>query len=425
MEDLKKFNESEFRKASLLSELRLSQINENPKKIPPKDRFNLVLFVFFFLGFGGMVPGSFFLTATDYWMFKFRDITQDHYDPRNKTYLQTNFASISSIIHSIPTLVTTVLVSMFGHKLDVRFRLLSTLSILTATFILFTIFVVVDTDSFAGILLGVTNFAIIAKFPTAYLKFHMYGSTTAGIFSSILQVICLSAGGNSTQVGLLYYLVGTSILVVTVITAYSTKYLSFFQFYMGDTSESTRKPMPSLSVLMEVSKRMWPFLVSMIWALPTFAWSSPTILILIVPENYKRGDPWTDKYFIPVITFLLPSIIGLLSTVGAKPWMTPKNAKWFILFSLMKTFTLNPLFLFCNESPKHHLPVLFPHDWQYITILVINTILSGYVGTISFLSTPNFAKDKTEEAFILLQAVAMVLGSAFSPLSAVWVNNVL
>ncbi|XP_074034271.1 equilibrative nucleoside transporter 3 isoform X3 [Leptinotarsa decemlineata] len=389
-----------------------------------------------------MVPGSFFLTATDYWMFKFRDITQDHYDPRNKTYLQTNFASISSIIHSIPTLVTTVLVSMFGHKLDVRFRLLSTLSILTATFILFTIFVVVDTDSWqmgffiltmvvtivnsiAGILLGVTNFAIIAKFPTAYLKFHMYGSTTAGIFSSILQVICLSAGGNSTQVGLLYYLVGTSILVVTVITAYSTKYLSFFQFYMGDTSESTRKPMPSLSVLMEVSKRMWPFLVSMIWALPTFAWSSPTILILIVPENYKRGDPWTDKYFIPVITFLLPSIIGLLSTVGAKPWMTPKNAKWFILFSLMKTFTLNPLFLFCNESPKHHLPVLFPHDWQYITILVINTILSGYVGTISFLSTPNFAKDKTEEAFILLQAVAMVLGSAFSPLSAVWVNNVL
>ncbi|KAG5871751.1 hypothetical protein JTB14_016835 [Gonioctena quinquepunctata] len=412
------------------------------KKTPPVDKYYLVALAFFVIGFGSTVPASFFLTATDYWMYKFRDTSLDHYDPKNKTGLQINFASTTSIVQSIPNMVTTLICSLFGHKFDVRLRLTGSLAVLIATFAIFTSFVEVDTDTWqtgffiltmgmavvvaiTATILGTTVYALIAKFPRWYLMLEMYGAAAGRILSSVLQITCLASGGTSLQVGMMYYLCGTAILVMTGIMTFVIDYSPLFHYYMGDTVADTRRPLPSLTDLKEVSWKMWPILAPMFITLPVMAWATPIILILIVPEHYEKGDPWTDKYFTPVTLFLMPSIIGFFSRLLARPYMTARNAKWFVILALVKTFLYNPLFLFCNVLPRNHLPVLFPHDWQYITLYAVNTVVGEFLTGVAYLSIPNLAKGKIEQAYLLMQSASIVLVAVYSPLNAVWANTVI
>lgn len=80
-------------------------------------------------------------------MYKFRDVAQEHYDSSNKTTLQAYFASYTSIAQSVPSLLGTWGFSLIGHKINIKWRLLIPLVVLVLTYVLFTIFIVIDTDS--------------------------------------------------------------------------------------------------------------------------------------------------------------------------------------------------------------------------------------------------------------------------------------
>ncbi|XP_074034285.1 equilibrative nucleoside transporter 3 isoform X3 [Leptinotarsa decemlineata] len=319
MADLKQYNEVFERKASLLSTEKFSQKLDNPPAPPPEDKYYFIMTFFVLLGFAIMIPFTFLLTATDYWMYKFRDVSQENYDPNNKTFLQTNFASISSMLSSVPTALTTVLVSLFAHRIDLRLRLLGAMIAMSMSFISFTILVKVNTDS--------------------YLK--------------------------------------------------------------------------------EVFKRIWLVLLPMVLTIPVMGLSSTTITILIVSES---GGSWGKKFFMPVSTFLLKEISGLLGGICAAPIMTRKNAKWFILLNVLQAYGFGILIPLCNAKPRSHLPVLFPHDWQYMSLMTVNGFIMGYCTTVIYLSMSNFAGDRTEQAFLLFQGIMIILMSVTSPLSQVWLN---
>ncbi|XP_023022246.2 uncharacterized protein isoform X3 [Leptinotarsa decemlineata] len=336
MADINQYNEVFERKVSLLSMERFPQKLKSPPAPPPEDKYYFITIFFLFVGVAGMVPLTFFLTATDYWMFKFRDISQENYDPNNKTFLQTNFASITSMLTSVPTALTTVIVSVFAHKIDLRLRLLGIMIALSISFISFTILVEVNTDSWQ-----------------------------LGFF--ILTIL------------------------VTVVNTY----------------------------LKEVFKRVWLVLLPMVLTIPVMGLSSTTITILVVSES---TGAWGKKFFTPVSTFLLKEISSLLGRVFATPIMTRKNAKWFILLNLLQAYGFGILIPLCNAKPKSHLPVLFPHDWQYMSLMTLNGLIMGYCMTVTFLSMSNFAGDKTEQAFQLFQGTMMIMMSVTSPLNQIWVN---
>ncbi|XP_074034283.1 equilibrative nucleoside transporter 3 isoform X1 [Leptinotarsa decemlineata] len=436
MADLKQYNEVFERKASLLSTEKFSQKLDNPPAPPPEDKYYFIMTFFVLLGFAIMIPFTFLLTATDYWMYKFRDVSQENYDPNNKTFLQTNFASISSMLSSVPTALTTVLVSLFAHRIDLRLRLLGAMIAMSMSFISFTILVKVNTDSwqvgffiltiiisvvntFFSITFSISNYTLMARFPPEYIKIQTYGSSMSGIISALLQICCLVIGGGSIQVALIYYLCGTAVLVTAAIMIYLTKYSPLYQYYMEGIEEETNKPMPSLADLKEVFKRIWLVLLPMVLTIPVMGLSSTTITILIVSES---GGSWGKKFFMPVSTFLLKEISGLLGGICAAPIMTRKNAKWFILLNVLQAYGFGILIPLCNAKPRSHLPVLFPHDWQYMSLMTVNGFIMGYCTTVIYLSMSNFAGDRTEQAFLLFQGIMIILMSVTSPLSQVWLN---
>ncbi|XP_023022244.2 equilibrative nucleoside transporter 3 isoform X1 [Leptinotarsa decemlineata] len=436
MADINQYNEVFERKVSLLSMERFPQKLKSPPAPPPEDKYYFITIFFLFVGVAGMVPLTFFLTATDYWMFKFRDISQENYDPNNKTFLQTNFASITSMLTSVPTALTTVIVSVFAHKIDLRLRLLGIMIALSISFISFTILVEVNTDSwqlgffiltilvtvvntFFAITFSISNYTLMTRFPPEYIKIHTYGSSMSGVISALLQICCLVIGGSSLQVALIYYLCGTAILVVAAILIYLTKYSPLYHYYMEGIEEETNKPTPSFADLKEVFKRVWLVLLPMVLTIPVMGLSSTTITILVVSES---TGAWGKKFFTPVSTFLLKEISSLLGRVFATPIMTRKNAKWFILLNLLQAYGFGILIPLCNAKPKSHLPVLFPHDWQYMSLMTLNGLIMGYCMTVTFLSMSNFAGDKTEQAFQLFQGTMMIMMSVTSPLNQIWVN---
>lgn len=66
----------------------------------------------------------------------------------------------------------------------------------------------------------------------------------------------------------------------------------------------------------------------------------------------------------------------------------PKTAPWYLVINLVRLAIFAPVYLLCNARATHerHLPVLFPHDWQYTLIHTIRMFLSDFIVSSSFLS---------------------------------------
>ncbi|XP_023022249.2 equilibrative nucleoside transporter 3 isoform X4 [Leptinotarsa decemlineata] len=290
MEGFKEEADVRFIKMSVIS----VRQPENGTPPTPGDKYNIVYMLFFFFGLGGVLPNVYFMTATDYWMYKFRDPTQENYDSHKRNQLQANFMGISATIHSVPGLVTTMILTRYGHKIHIRIRILVSLIAIVVIYILFTAFVVVNTDS---------------------------------------------------------------------------------------------------------------------WQLAFF------VLTLVVSTSI------CDKLFVPTITFLLADIMALTGRFFAKPIFTPNNAKWFAAFDVTRTILMTPLCLFCNALPRRHLPVLFPHDWEYIFLLGSIQLMRAFFSTCSALSMRNLIGDQAELGFLIMQTLGGFTGSIFSLLNPVIVNK--
>ena len=77
-----------------------------------------VQIAFGLIGIATLMPWSIFVTATDYWMYKFRDVNASHsgIPHPNKTEMQTFFVSYLSIASNVPFLVMLILNSFFAQR---------------------------------------------------------------------------------------------------------------------------------------------------------------------------------------------------------------------------------------------------------------------------------------------------------------------
>lgn len=82
-----------------------------------------------------------------YWMYKFRDPSSEDLHLDHKTELQANFVSYSSITQSIPAVITTILATRYAHKINIRTRLMTTITLILTAYVIFTAFIKINTDT--------------------------------------------------------------------------------------------------------------------------------------------------------------------------------------------------------------------------------------------------------------------------------------
>uniref|UniRef100_A0A6P7F7B6 Equilibrative nucleoside transporter 3-like n=1 Tax=Diabrotica virgifera virgifera TaxID=50390 RepID=A0A6P7F7B6_DIAVI len=427
VEDESKVGDSSFKKCNPLKE--------------PRDEYFFARITIFLSAVVGMLPLAFFLQANDYWMYKFRDPRSDNYDLNNKTDLQAMFVSTVSVCTTLPNLLGIFLTTRYGHKISVRTRYLLTLVPQSVIFLVFTAVIKINTDqwqdSFFVLCLTVigllsflqpvcllTTICVVSKFPPMYLRYNMFGSAVGGLLGSILQILALSIGDDSTQVALIYFSTGTVIIIVTAVFAYAIKFSSVFQYYLADDHEEKSKPARTLRQYWHAAKTVRFLVLMMAINIVGVGFGHPNITSLVVSEGYTGTGKslWYDKYFVVTATFLLYQVFQLVGQFFGRPAITKANYRWFLLLSVANTFIVAPMFWFCNAQPRSHLPVFFPHDYQYMIILAVYSAVSAALVITIYMSVANFAKEKTELCYLVITTTVTLTITVTSPLSPLYVK---
>ena len=204
----------------------------------PHDKKGRVRISFGLIGVSTLLPWNIFITATDYWMYKFRDVndTDIHHPRVNKTELQTFFTSYLSISSNVPFLLMLIVNAFIGHKLAEHSRTLIGLIAITTIFIFTTLFVEVDTDAFQDVFFRMTLLSVVLMscfsaiyqgsivsvasiFPSRNMHFYATGQSIAGIYAVLAQILALSGHFSPTTTAL-YYFISADILLLATLVAY-------------------------------------------------------------------------------------------------------------------------------------------------------------------------------------------------------------
>ncbi|KAJ8917741.1 hypothetical protein NQ315_005191 [Exocentrus adspersus] len=391
------------------------------KDAAPKDKLYFVHILFFLMGLMHFIPYSFFVTANAYWMYKFRNTTADITDTDSRTFLQTHFAPGNNGIATITPPIIVVLSTFFGYKIRARVRVLVTLGLMSSSFILGTAFVKIDTDDWQTLFFAITmftllvisaansafsagNLTILSKFPRYFMKVYLIGQGFGGTFNAILQIISLALG-TSTEVSALF-------LLCIRINRYNVLYL----YYVNSVKEDITKAVMPLSEARKLAKQIWSQIAGFALFLLTMAPVTSNITSLVVSENYGSGSVWTDKYFVPVITFLYGDILSFLGRVTSSKTNKGLQGVKLCVFLVVRMVLFVPLIYFCNAQPRKHLPVLLPHDWEYMVVLGIYSFSNGYILNMLYLSIAKTVEpEKVEDAYLVMLSGASISAALISP----------
>ncbi|CAH1169720.1 unnamed protein product [Phaedon cochleariae] len=407
-------------------------ISSITSKSEPKDAFYICRILFMFIGFMHLMPILFLGSAANYWFYKFRNTTLDTVDPEVRTDLQTLYQSSSTVAQTLPSLGFMFLTTIFGHKFQPKYLTAGTLVCLIGIFSIFAIFTQVDTDNwqtaffFTTMFLLVVNSAvvaifqlstlvIIAKFPNDYMKSFLFGQS-GGIVSNIILVISISVTDYQPTSAAIYFIAGVIMIAITFVLFLMALFTEPYRVYVVESTETgdtgTRKI--SWSESKEVLKCIWPSSVLFVFLMLAISCIHPAVDTLVVSEFQGDGTVWTEKYFVPVITYLLADVSGVLGRFFSTSYrITKTNYLYWIIGGVIRCVVCVTFIIFCNAQPRH-LPVIFNHDWEYILFNIIFPFSNGFLFNVGFLSLNELSEGKSEVALKLSSVIIAVSSSVFS-----------
>ncbi|XP_060057426.1 equilibrative nucleoside transporter 3 isoform X4 [Erinaceus europaeus] len=343
----------------------------------PKDHFNGAYIIFFSLGIGGLLPWNFFVTAKEYWIFKFSNCSSSATgeDPENLDILgPTSGPCFGLPDHHADHIRGDDSVSESGHLL-LDPRLLCChhclhghhqwhLHHLQQQYLRHDWLL-----SYEG-------------FPGADIRYYMRPVRQAHVFTGEDHL-----PQDSPQTPLLAPRSSDSSTPPLCPILKKTSGLGFCIIYLF-------------------------FITSLIF---------PAVSTNIESLNKDSGSLWTTKFFVPLTTFLLYNVADLCGR-QITAWVQAPGPKSKVLPGLVLLRTcLVPLFVFCNYQPRIHLQtVVFRSDVYPAVFTTLLGFSNGYLSTLALMYGPKIVPRELAEATGVVMSfyvcLGLMLGSAFSAL---------
>ncbi|XP_066245365.1 equilibrative nucleoside transporter 3 [Euwallacea similis] len=408
------------------------------KPVEPRDKFNTVYLIFYILGIVTLLPWNFYVTANDYWMYKFRD-TKIHNNSVtgskeiNKTPLQAEFTSYITVASATPSLLFFILNAAISHRTSANKRILGSLFFMLLLMILTLVLVFIDTDKWQYLFFVITLtivvflnvcsailsgsiFGIVSNFSPIYITATIGGQALGGIFAAAAEIVSLALGASSTHSALVYFLIGNITIALSIVLYIVLTKTVFYKYHIEDKLLTISEFGSSSSTAQLVSNRVvwkktWICGLSMFLVFAITLSVYPGVTVLIESEGRGNGNKWNDLYFIPTITYLLFSIGDYLGRISAGKIQKPKKESIILILSLAR-FVFIPLLMLCNAQPRFYWAVVFNKDYQYIIILFMCAISNGYLANIIAILAPKKVDDFEKETASLMMTVFMGVGLA-------------
>ncbi|KYN12744.1 PREDICTED: equilibrative nucleoside transporter 1 [Trachymyrmex cornetzi] len=417
------------------------------KPYEPHDKYNLAYIVFYLLGINTLIPWSFFITADDYWMYKFREIHNNSTNLTHtyaelleqKTDLQASFTSYLSVASALPNTLFLILNAFISKKVSLTVRMVGSQCAILLLFILTTAFVEIKTDKWqnafliitlttvalvnaASAIFGGSLMGIVGKFSPKYITAMSGGQALGGIFTALAEVCSLWIGASPVLSGLVYFIIGDTMLLLSLIAYILLEKAPFFKHHMiekvpeldsdysinGEVSFSTS---PSVSYA-RIIKRIWHYGVSIFLIFFISLAVYPAVTVLVESEYKGKGHAWNDIYFVPVVTYLIFSTGDYAGRVlcGILQW--PRGKPWLVIFLSVARGIFIPAFMFCNAQPRHHLPVYIHSDIYYILITIAFAVTNGYLCNLTFILAPTVVDSQEKEVASAMMGAFLGIGLA-------------
>lgn len=418
---------------------------------PPKDKYRLVCFGFTILGITTLLPWNFFITATDYWMYKFRNVSSDYNsnEPHtsDRTSLQTFFESYIAIAANLPMLVSLLINSLYGQRFSSKKRLYVSLFVMLVVFAITTVFAKIDTDQMQTTFFAITItlvtfislfsaifqaaiFGIVASFPDNCMHAMINGQATAGLLAVLIQVLSMLNNTGPTMSGLWYFLASTIFLGFAIICYWimDNDYMRYYLVKIPDEDQLST----SISIniienkngIFEALKDCWQMALTVILAF----WASlsvfPGICVLIVPE-YPNSSFFTGRFFTPITTFLLfncGDLAGRLCSTYS-PFATNKKNTLLSLAICRAIFPI--LILFCNVQPRNNSPTLLNNDLFFPALISLTALTNGYLFSSAMVMASNNSTRDYLELTGFIMATALGLGLTLGSVSSTLILRVI
>ncbi|KAL0617767.1 Equilibrative nucleoside transporter 3 [Plecturocebus cupreus] len=329
------------------------------------------------------------------------------------------------------------------NRAAVHVRVLTSLTIILAIFMVMTALAKVDTSSWTrgffavtvvcmAILSGASTvfsssiYGMTGSFPMRNSQALISGGAMGGTVSAVASLVDLAASSDVRDSALAFFLTATVFLVLCLGLYLLLSRLEYARYYMrpvlvahvfsGEEELPQDSPSPPL-----VASRTPPlrpilkktaglgFCVTYVFFVSSLIY--PAVCANIESLHKDSGSLWTTKFFVPLTTFLLYNFADLCGR-QLTAWMQVPGPNSMVLPGLVLLRTcLIPLFVLCNYQPRVHLKtVLFQSD---VYPAVLNSLLglsNGYLSTLALLYGPKIVPRELAEATGVVMSFYMCLG---------------
>ncbi|XP_053440125.1 equilibrative nucleoside transporter 3 [Nycticebus coucang] len=440
-----------------LSEKQLDRLPPHLQR--PEDRFNGTYIIFFCLGIGCMLPWNFFVTAKEYWMFKLSNSSNPATgEDSESSDILNYFESYLVIASSVPSLPCLLANFLLVNRVSVHVRILASLTIILAIFMVMIVLVKVDTSSWtcgffvvtivcmvilssASTVLNSSIYGMSGSFPMRNSQALLSGGAMGGTISAVALLVDLAASSDVRDSALAFFLTAAIFLLLCMGLFLLLPRLEYARYYMRpvcpahgfsgeeelpqDTLGSplvapgpSESHAPPLRPILKTTANLG-FCILYIFFISSLIY--PAICTNIESLHKGSGSLWTTKFFTPLTTFLLYNFADLCGR-QLTAWIQMPGPKSKVLPGLVLLRTcLVPLFVLSNYQPRDHLQiVVFKSDVFPIIFCSLLGLSNGYLSTLALIYGPKIVPRELAEATGVVLSfyinVGLLLGSACSSL---------
>ncbi|XP_075154080.1 equilibrative nucleoside transporter 1 [Haematobia irritans] len=409
----------------------------------PPDKWNYTYLVFYFLGTATMTPWNFFITAEDYWMYKFRNATVNESTIVNEelTPMQKSFSCDLTLTASISGTTFLILHAIYGQKVSLRLRMLGTLFVILLIFIVTACLVEVNTDKwqeqfflitlFTVVIINICSatmggavFGIAGLFPSEYMTAVVSGQALGGIFTALTFLVVLAFGAAPNVTAFIFFSIGITLILLNIICYAVVERKDFFKYYVegGDKfkiiyddpthSRTIDRGVALEPNIREVFSKIYVHAVTILLLYTTTLSVYPSVTILMQSEDYGKGKAWNDIYYMPVVNYLFFNSGDYLGRIISGIWRRPqKNAHTVLLMVLLRMLYV-PLFLCSNSSQHIFLPTIVSSDIAFISMMLTFALTNGYITNILLNMVPRCVMQHEKEMASAIMAACLSCGLA-------------
>ncbi|XP_018565571.1 equilibrative nucleoside transporter 3-like [Anoplophora glabripennis] len=417
---------------------------DNEKEDDHVSYFYIILF--YLLGTAAFAPHNFYITANEYWMYKFRDpsLYSNETYVEEKTILQKNFTANVSIVSNVFMISFLVLLFLLYKRIPLQTRIIGSMSMLLVLFAMTLLFIFIDTDSwqtvffvialaiggllsaFSAVLL-ISLFQLASRFPPRCLVAQFAGQNLCGILAAVIQIIALAATPSVQGTAALYYAIATgtiaAIMTFYLIVVNKSEYFrsKLYEKPKEKQADAKKKPKFELDIVKSVLRKLALLVVALVFAIASTGILHPGLTALVESSN-KGTNVWSDTYFLPVCVYLLFNIFEFIGRETSNHF--PKLTNIYVIFTTSSVrLIFLPLILLCNIQPRNHLPVVFQDDAYFIIFFIIFALSGGYLANIGIIAMNKYcAPEEKLVGTLFIVLIMVVVVPIVSILSGMVVN---